>query len=681
MSRYSARRVLAFASIAAIPLAYAFLHTSPTAAIGADSTQGANSRAVPVAGQAAISSMRTAEADPIQALALTPAQAGADPFFVEPRVPRAAGTPCVDVLGENVIFTEQESSVQFTWTPTCDDTGPWSKIVLVVETTGPRDPSAYVMRLHFNNTGEGPQDAEPQPGGGVLYMGGPHQHELTGIWRLERDVTEYADALHRGFRIGYGTAPRDNAYQDFDDGLLVTARSIKLIHYPATTSTPAQRTADEMRSLDSSNFVVAGAGWTFDDLPRNIERVYLDVMARPLEARVWYSCVPEALRTEFPQLDSRFGMGDYRPFLAGPELGCGAENGSYKEVEVFIDDQLAGLAPVFPSIPSRINFTDVIDYPAPAVQALNIMPFRVDLTPFAAVLNDGQPHSIVARMTNSATSSAIVTGQLLLYLDEARSVVTGAVTRNTLASQPGVAAITDTVALAGSTVQGNISTFLRREFNIDGYVDTSRGRIRSSVYQVSRFQNTQTVRVTGPATFPRNVIYEQDYLQQVRLSSTVDRVMRRTLGTTLLSEDKDYTTYPLTIDYASGGEVRWFESLPGPIADHFDLDVHQARGIRASHFRRGQTRYTTRLSDVFDASHHWLGATQTDPGGDFDWYSTRRYLFTDNRASCYSAGLTTANGELQTRTRGTECPNGTSALRWYTHPDGAPEAMLWTAHP
>ena len=45
------------------------------------------------------------------------------------------------------------------------------------------------------------------------------------------------------------------------------------------------------------------------------------------------------------------------------------------------------------------------------------------------------------------------------------------------------------------------------------------------------------LRVTGPATFPRNVIYSQDYLQQVRLSSTVDRVMRRTLGTTLLSED------------------------------------------------------------------------------------------------------------------------------------------------
>jgi hypothetical protein len=270
---------------------------------------------------------------------------------------------------------------------------------------------------------------------------------------------------------------------------------------------------------------------------------------------------------------------------------------------------------------------------------------------------------------------------LLLYLDEGRSVVTGALTRNTLAAQPGVANITNTLALTGDTVQGNITTFLRREFNIEGYVDTSKGRVRSTVYQVNRFANTQTLRVVGPATFPINVPYEQDYLQRVRLSSTVDRVMRRIRGTTLLSEDKDYTTYPLTIDFAAGGTVRWFESLPGPGADHFDLDVHQARAMRASHYRPGRTRYETRLADVFDGSNHWRSATETDPGGTFDWNSVRRYLFTDNRGNCYSAGLTTENGELQTRTRGTECPNGRNAVRWYAHPDGAPEPMLWTAAP
>ena len=107
----------------------------------------------------------------------------------------------------------------------------------------------------------------------------------------------------------------------------------------------------------------------------------------------------------------------------------------------------------------------------------------------------------------------------------------------------------------------------------------------------------------------------------------------------------------------------WFESLPAPLTDYNDLELRHARAVRASHYRRGSTRYETNLSDVFNGSTHQRDATETDPGGTFDWDSTRRYLFTDNRGSCYSAGLTTANGELQTRTRGTACPNGRNGIR------------------
>src|SRR4051812_6260321 len=39
-----------------------------------------------------------ASAGPIASAALAVADAGADPFFVEPRVPKAAGTPCVETL-------------------------------------------------------------------------------------------------------------------------------------------------------------------------------------------------------------------------------------------------------------------------------------------------------------------------------------------------------------------------------------------------------------------------------------------------------------------------------------------------------------------------------------------------------------------------------------------------------
>lgn len=684
MSRSLSLRTLAIAGLAAIPAAFAYLGTAPTARPRASLAASASTApAVQAKTKTNVYTTLSAASGTITAAAvLTPAQAGADPYFVEPRVPRAAGTPCVDTLVRDQVFNEPDSAPPaFSWTPSGACPGPWAKIVLVVETSGPRDISAAVMRVQFDNTYEG-GGAGPAPGGGVLFLGSPQQHTLVGTWRFERDVTEYADALHRGMQIGVAIAARDNYYQDFDP-LSVVARVVRLVYYPASSATPAQRVADEMRALHTEDYLGL-AGWTFEDLPRNIERAYLDVMARVMDpARMWFSCVPDAAKAAFPQLDSRFGLGDYRPFIAGAELGCEAEQGSYREVEVLIDGQLAGLAPVFPWLPSTIHYTDIVDFPAPSVQALNVVPYRVDLTPFAALLNNGQPHDILARITNSSRIGGVVTGQLVLYLDEGRSIVTGALTRNTLASQPSVPSIASTLTFSGNVLSGDITTYLRRQYNIEGYVDTSQGRVRSTVYQVSRFANTQTLRVVGPdtSTLPNREPYDQEYLQQVRLSSTVDRVMRRIRGTVLLSEDKDYTTYPLVLDYSTGGRVDWSDDgLPFASPDHYEFYGGNARGQRASHYRPGRSRYETSLSDVFKGSHDWL-PTGTFPGNNFNWWSTRRYLFTDSHDSCYSAGITTTNGELQTRTRGTECPNGINGLRWYSHPDGAPEAMLWAANP
>ena len=655
--------VLAFVGRPAEPARPASSPTGTTVAASASTASG------PIA----------ASGKAVTAAALTPAQAGADPFFVEPRVPKAAGTSCVETLARNIEFHDTNHEFQFTWTPSGACTGAHSKIVLAVELSGARDISASVMRVHFSTAENGSASPGPEPGGGVLFMGSPQETNLVGTWHFERDVTEYADAFNRGMQIGYATSNRDNFYNDFDN-LAVRVLSVKLIYYPATSATPAQRTADAMRSLDSDTLAY-GASWTFGTLPRNIERAYLDVMARASEPRVWYSCVPTAALAMFPQLDSRFGMGDYRPFVAGLPMGCAADEGSYREVEVLVDGQRAGLAPIFPWLPSVIGLTGTLDFPAPGVQALNMVPFRVDLSPFAARLNDGNPHTIVAR--DATGGSTVVTGQLLLYLDKGRSVVTGALTRNTLASLPTMPTISHTLTQSGDTVEGDINTLLRREYRIEGYVDTSHGRIQTNLYQVSRFANTQHLKVVGPNPFdlPRGQIYSQDYLQTVRLSNTVDRVSRRLRGTTLLSEDKDYTTWPITIDYHDAGEVRWFEGLAAPIPSRFELAVHQARGQRGTHYRLGSSgRYDSALADVFDASHDWRDATTTTPEADYNWASTRRYLFTDNRGSCYSAGLTTTSGELQTRARGTECVGG-NGIRWYAHPDGAPEALLWTVNP
>jgi hypothetical protein len=50
------------------------------------------------------------------------------------------------------------------------------------------------------------------------------------------------------------------------------------------------------------------------------------------------------------------------------------------------------------------------------VQTLNFQPYRVNLTPFAAMLDDGQPHTVALSVYN-ADSYFSATASLLLYQD------------------------------------------------------------------------------------------------------------------------------------------------------------------------------------------------------------------------------------------------------------------------
>jgi hypothetical protein len=618
-----------------------------------------------------------------RAFALDPAAAGADPLQVEPRVPNAAGTPCVVTLFNNLQITNNPIGGNGSFVPPAACPGPWAKVKLVLEFTGPRvsGEPAGAMRFIIG-------DAEfPEEGyaSGALYLGSP---QITGdipTWRVERDLTDVSRLFQRT-RPTHFTAYFDNDNQVDGEVLQITARVGRLVFYPPTASSPAQRRAD----------AVFGLGNSFNDsdnvslrrvFPRNIQQAHIDILARALGPgvgirRSWWSCVPDSVIAAHPYLRNGFALGNARANEVAPLQGCGG--GSFREVEVLIDGQLAGLAPVFPWLTSNIStfVRGTVDLPAPSVQALNLMPVRVDLTPFAGLLNNGAEHEITARIVGGG---AYVSGTLLFDLDEGRAIVPGAVTRNTLAAQP--AAPEETVALNEESVivgeldarhlTGSVTTRSNREYRIEGYVDTSRGRISSFVYSNNRFLNTITYDVTSSPTTPLFDFYFADFGQKVRLSSTVDRVSRRTLGGTLLSEDKLYSTYPLVLDYRNSGD----QLGGGPVPIRFDFLVHQARGQRTNQYRRGTARYMTDLSDIFDGVRHQTGREGDSNLVVTELGSDRSYLFTDSRGGCYSADLSTQDGELQTRTRGEACPNGTNGLRWWSHPDGSPDAMGWAPAP
>jgi hypothetical protein len=148
-------------------------------------------------------------------------------------------------------------------------------------------------------------------------------------------------------------------------------------------------------------------------LPLNVERAYLDVITQSqIGDEFWYTCVPDDVSSELQS--------------------CGGT--AFREAEVSVDGQPAGVAPVYPWI-----YTGGVDpflwEPIPAVQTLNFVPYRVDLTPFAGILSNGQPHTIALGVFNSNNYFS-ATATLLIFQDHSSQQVIGAVTENTIGKAP-----------------------------------------------------------------------------------------------------------------------------------------------------------------------------------------------------------------------------------------------------
>jgi hypothetical protein len=157
----------------------------------------------------------------------------------------------------------------------------------------------------------------------------PLQSE-TDTWHVERDLTDYT-ALLKSTQTGF--ASLGNLIEPGLNSIIYG--TFKLEFYPADFAYPAPRTADAVLPIpDNSNgtFTINSGNpeltQTFT-LPTNIEGAYLDVFAQSQnEEEQWFLCVPDSL---------------------APTLGD-CQNTSFREVEISIDGEPAGVAPVYPWI-------------------------------------------------------------------------------------------------------------------------------------------------------------------------------------------------------------------------------------------------------------------------------------------------------------------------------------------
>jgi hypothetical protein len=521
----------------------------------------------------------------------------------DPLIARPHSQPCVVPLFANYQFAHFSDSTQtFQFTPPSNCAGPWKKVVLQVDFSEnggrqfDRTASLYVANanLYFGTT------PEPLP-------------TLTNPWHIERDITDYSAlfAIPQQGTIVLANCTVDcpPPFNTLLTGVFTVNASLEF--YPAEggpgddasrNEGRGKRTPDQVLALTQTSGsgginLPATLGSPTDQLSStftlaaNTEQAYLDVVAQSqFIDEQWYGCFPNDLAS------------------INDVYGCG--NTSFRETEVTIDGQLAGIAPVSPWV-----FTGFLPdqwRPMPGAQTLDFVPYRVNLTPFAGLLSNGQPHTIALSVFNDANFFS-ATASLLLFLDSRSTKVSGAVTKNTLTSPSPVV----TENLQGtSTVTGTINVAVNRNFTIAGYVNTSHGKVATSISGRQVFSGTQTIDFD---TVNFTVLNQQTDVKNAVSSATTVSGDQGTVVT------QDNFSFPITVDFIS------------PVSSsRFGFTVTTGQKYQAAHL-------VSRDGDVVSANAvaNTVKATDVSPAS-----SSQTYTSSDSEGTFYNCHIATANNTL-----------------------------------
>lgn len=513
----------------------------------------------------------------------------------DPSVSRPHTKHCVVNLLTNVAFDDFNNK-NFTFTPPADCPGPWAKVVFTGD-------FSIQPGVQFDRTGQ------IFFNGVEIYFGTTAEplQTLADTWHVESDLTDYTSLFTKA-QSGYAILGNIVGADGLNSIIFGT---FNLEFYEADQENPAPRTADLVLPIQdngNSSFQINSSNTEVVQsftLPNNIESAYLDVVAQSQnQEEQWFFCVPNS--------------------IAGPLFDCG--NTAFREVEISVDGNPAGAAPVYPWI-----YTGGLDpglwVPIPGVQTLNLRPYRVNLTPFAGTLNDGKPHTVGVSVYN-AYSYFTVTAQLLVYEDHGSSEVTGAVTENTLtAPNPSVS---NTVTLDSNGFgSGEVTVSNTDNFTIAGYVNTSHGRVETKIEEQLAFNSVANITSTATAYIQDNV------------NTSTTRIKTTTWEGPFFTTQETYFSYPITVNYnqqvQSNGNITVQTSIDQKYARE-ETDTLEGFPVFHSSVSNEVTPTDTALF-VLTANGYELGQNSGQS-------SKQKYVYQDSLGKCYSRTLEAAANVL-----------------------------------
>jgi Peptide N-acetyl-beta-D-glucosaminyl asparaginase amidase A len=539
----------------------------------------------------------------------TPQVGSSNPVTAEPLVPRPHTTPCIVPLFQELAFADFNLKF-FSYTPPSGCPGPWAKVVFTADFT-------VTEGRQFDRT------AAFYLGHASIYYGTTAEPRatLSPSWHVERDVTDLS-AIFRSPQTGeanIGNFVGVSGGVTFNSIIFANAA---LEFYPASREDGAPRVPDIVVPVNGTGGDAGTLNTTTDritqtlNLPTNVERVVLDVIAQSQSNdEFWYFCVPN---DQTSNLES-----------------CG--NTAFRETEVFIDGQPAGVAPVYPWI-----YTGGIDpflwEPIPGVQTLDFKPYRVDLTPFAGVLSDGNSHTVSVGVFN-ADSFFLATANLLAFTDHNKKQVSGGIISNTLSAAPTPVVTENISANPGGTFTGSVAVASNRKFAISGYVNTSHGRVETTVEQRVAFLSNQQFNV-GPTTD----------IQNAQQTSTLDSTTT-TKDAFFVNTTEQHFSYPLTIDFSFQVNPDGTETQATTVAQK-DL-VNESKSLNGFKFFDSNLSNEVNATDTLNINSS--GALTGNSGSK----TTGTYSANDSSGHCFSRTLTAVTQVLTSVEDGKGCkPDG-----------------------
>jgi hypothetical protein len=548
----------------------------------------------------------------------TPQIGSSNTVSADPTVPRPHTKPCTVQLFQNMEFADYNTK-NYSYTPPANCPGPWSKVVFTADFT-------VTAGNQFDRT------AQFYLGGANIFFGTTAEPgaTLSPSWHVESDLTDLSyifKTAQAGTAIlgNFVGVSNGNTY----NGIIYANAALEF--YPASFTDPAPRVPDVVVGMPG-NSGSATLGTTASQLsqtitfPTNVESAYLDVISQSQsDDEFWYFSVPNDIATA----------------LANTNVGLYGNTG-FREAEISIDGQPAGVAPVYPWIYTG-GYDPDLWFPIPGVQTLNFKPYRVDLTPFAGLLSNGQQHTVAVSVFN-ANSYFSETATLLLYTDHHAKKVTGGILSNNLTAEPSPS-VKENVTLgspgtSNASVVGTVTTTSARDFSITGYVNTSHGRVETTVSQKMSFSSLQTMNLNVTPT---------TYIQDVTQSTTVQAKTTTRAPFQVTETVKNYS-YPFTFN------VNQTPNANGSINLDFMADqkylVNEQTNLDGWNIFSSQTSNHVSTQDDME----YASISAQSPSSD-TLQSSQTYTTQNSNGYCYSDTLTTKNNALTTDTKGKDCPD------------------------